>query len=472
MAKDSPQKPKPEKKQKANKKKLDISAVAFIDNMVFSKTEAWAYYKVTNQAFDFLTAEGQANLVQRLTNSFNVLMSDRQESLDLHLIVTSVPVDIDLWQAQVFELSSHWERSPGFEQYMAEVTDFLKDSAYFSKIVYLGVNLGKRGALNLDELNVFDVGLRGALDVAKEWFNKSLSIPTQEVAASEEESFRRREETIHRNLSVSHLRASRATAEELLLLIKRQMYPSMPAPYLDVDHGSRLGPGDLALETASAIENRYRWLRIRQMIGSTEFEGYRATLSMSKFPKEMAIPGSWPFFYYIQKMGLPFTAFARVSLHPSKKMKAEVEKKKKEQRDELENLSGAVDSVDMAMAGMPDHVADAIYDQQLISRMLTEDKAAWVEGSYFIVVETPTEETLRKYVAALKQAYTDLDVNISWTAGDQTELFLAQMPGDRHRMKSFDQVTSLSMLAASGFNFSSEVGDPIYGKEDEAVTNG
>lgn len=466
---DAKEKPKKEKKPKQTKKKLDISAVAVIDNIVFSKTDAWAYYKITNRAFDFLTAEGQASLIQKLTNAFNNLMNDRQESLEMHMIVTSVPVDVDLWAEQVTELSESWNRTPGFEKYMHEVTEFLKDSAYHQKVVYLGVHLGKRGALNLDGLNVFESGLKGAYEVATEWFNRALAIPTEDISEKEEKEFRHKEETFGRNLAVGHLRTQKATAEEILLLIKRQLYPSMPAPYLDVDHGSRLGAGDLALECGSAIENKYRWVNIKQMVGDQELEGYRATLSMTKFPKDMEFPGSMPFFYYIQKIGLPFTTFSRFSLHPSKKMKADLEKKKKEQRDELENLSGGMDALDATIGGMPDHVADAIRDQQLISSMLNEDKTAWLEGSYFIVIETPTEEILRKYVSIIKQYYADLDININWTAGDQASLFLSQMPGDKHRMKTFDQITNLAMLPSSGFNFSSEVGDPIHGNDNEAL---
>lgn len=466
---DSEKKPKDKKKQSANKKKLDISAVAIIDNLVFSKSDVWAYYKLTNRAFDFLTSEGQAALMQKLTNAFNNLMSDRQDSLEMHLVVTNVPVDIDLWREQVEELSEDWARAPGFDRYMEEVTRFLKNEAYSQKVVYLGVHLGKRGALNMDGLNVFESGMKGAYETAREWISRALMVPTEDISANEEAEFRRKEEFYDRNLSVGHLRASKCNAEELLLLIKRQLYPAMPAPYLDVDHGSRLGAGDLALECASAIENKYRWLKVNQMIGEQEMEGYRATLSMTKFPRQMDFPGAMPFFYFIQKIGLPFTTYARFQLHPSRKMKQELEKKRKEQRDELENMAGGMDSLDATISGTPAHVAEALQDSQMLSDMLNEDKSAWVEGSYFIVIETPTEELLRKYVSVVKQYYSDLEININWTAGDQAQLFLSQMPGDKRRMTSFDQMTNLAMLPSSGFNFSSEVGDPLVGNDNEAV---
>jgi hypothetical protein len=467
-----PEKKKKKRSSTKNKKRLDLSLLAVIDNMVFNKTDAWAYYKVTNQAFDFLTSAGQASLLQKLTNAFNNLMNDRQESLEMHLISTSVPIDIDAWQEQVKTISNDWDRPPGFEEYLEEVTSFLKNEAYHTKTVYIGVNLGKRGALEVDRLNVFEAGVKGAMDYGKEWLNKALMIPDEDIDEKEEAVVRKKEENIYRNISVGHLGAERASAEELLLLIKRQLYPAMPAPYLDVDHESRLGAGDIALEASSVIENKYRWIKIKQIIDDEPWEGYRATLSMSKFPKEMTFPGSMPFLYYIQKIGLPFTTFARFTLHPSRKMKLELEKKRKEQRDELENLSAAMDGYDSAISGVPEHVQEALQDSQMLSSMLSSDNTAWLEGSYFIVIETPTEELLRKYISVVKQYYSDLDININWTAGDQAILFLSQMPGDKHRMKSFDQMTNLTMLPSSGFNFSSDVGDPIYGNEGAVSLNG
>jgi len=459
---------KEKKPKKSNfKKKLDISAVGIVDNIVYSKTDAWAYYKLTNRAFDFLTAEGQASLMQRITLAFNNIANDRNDSIELHLICTSVPVDIDSWAQQIEMISEDWNRAPGYSQYMNSVVRFLKDESYTQKMIYLGVHLGKRGALDMDNLNIFNAGWEAALETAKEWFNRVLDTPDEEITESEEKEFRRKSDDYFRSLSGGILAAKKATAEELLLLIKRQLYPWMPAPYLEVEHGERIGPGDIAIETGSVIEKNYRYLKINQMIGEHEAVGYRATLSMTKFPRIMDYPGRIPYFYMIQKMGLPFTTFARMELHPAKKMQAELEKKKKEQRDELENLAGGMDSLDSQISGIPANVREALEDSQMLGDMLNEDKSAWVEGSYFIVVETPTLEHLKTFITDIKDQYTEWDININWTAGDQVPLFLSQMPGDKRRMTSFDQTTNLAMIAASGFNFSSDVGDPLMSQEKE-----
>jgi hypothetical protein len=462
MAKDSKEKSaKPSLKEK---KRLDISAVAVIDNMVFSKTEKWAYYRLTTQVFDFLSTNGKVQIGLQISNALNAIMGERKDPLDCHLIITSVPVDVDSWAAQVRRVAEGWEQPEGFNNYIEEQIHHLKQNEYLKKVTYLGVNLGKRGALETEDFNVFENGIKGAGDILKNWWNSATQAQTEEVSATEEVDTRKKENGLFTSLSTGHLKASRCTSEELLLLIKRQFYPNMPAPYLDIDHENRVGPGDLDLELYSGIKNKYRWMEFSQMLDEEEVTGYRACLTFSKFPKFVDYPNQgFPFFYFPSKLLLPFTCYSRFTLHPSSKMKKDLAKKKQEQQDEVDNVQAGNSST----TGAPAEVVDAIQDLSLIENMLAQDKTPWVEGTYRIVVETHTEELLRKYCTIVKQSYADLDINVNWTVGDQAELFLEQMPGDRLRGGSFKQISNLVMLATSGFNFSSDVGDPIFGNDGE-----
>lgn len=454
------------KDNKNNKKNLNISPVAVIDNMVLSKTDAWAFYKITNKVFDFLSHDQKVSLALKTTNALNNLMSDKQEPLDIQLIVTSIPVNVDAWEVQVREASSDWRKSPGFNQFLNEQINYLKQEEYMRRVCFLGVNLGKRGALDMSGLNVLESGVKGATETFKMWINSILHLPGEIVTPKEEDAFRKKESGYFTTLSTGNLEATRCTSEDILLLIKRQFYPAMPSPYLDVDPGSRIGPGDIAREFGSAIENKFRWLKITQMFKDVEVSGYRATMSFAKFPKETYYPNTgFPFLYFPAKLGAPFTTYARFTLTPSAKMKSEVEKKKKEQKDEMENLSAGQDYYDSMVSGMPADAAQALEDVKTISEMIANDKTPWVTGSYRIVVEAASEERLREYCASLKQSYDDLGIQLYWTAGDQAQLFLEQMPGDFLRTKSFNQVTNLQMISTSGANFSSDVGDLIYGTD-------
>lgn len=466
MASEKQAKTKP---KSGKKKSLTPSAIAVIDNLVFSKNEFWAYYRVETEVFDFLSTEGKINNAVQLSNAFTSLVGEK-DSVDIHIVSTSVPIDIDAWRVQILETSKDWNRSPGFERYIEEQTKMLKEEEYLRKTVFFGVCLGKRGALDFGDLNIMSEGIKSAKEQLGKWWNSALSVPGNEISADEEDGARRKEAETFRTLSNGNLRAQRVSSEDLLLLIKRQFYPSMPAPYLEVDHENRLGAGDMDLELASAIENKYRWLKITQILDGSEMSGYRACLSFSKFPRNTSFPnGTTPFLYFHSLMGLPFTVYTRLTLLPSEGMKKTIEKKRKELIDETENINASGQTSGAAgivSGGQPVGVSEALQDMQTINSILSTDKTPWVQGSYRIVVETPDEETLRKYCSILKQRYADLDINVSWTAGDQAELFLEQMPGDHLRIKSFKQITNLSFLSTSGFRNSNDVGDPIFGSGD------
>lgn len=454
------------KKSDNRGKKLDISVQSMVDNMTFSKTDVYAYYRISNEAYDFLSNDQKVSLALRTSNAWNALMANRQDPLEGHLIQTSVPFDVDAWAEQVIAESSNWAAQDShIEHLMNDQYEHLDKSQYMKKVSYVGIHLGKRGALDTGNLNVLEVGIRGAIDTLKQWLSAVAQTPNEVVSPEEEISFRRREKEFFTYLSTGNLRAQRATTEELLLLIKRQFHPfPMPVPYLDVDVNNRLGPGDLELETVSVLENKWRWIKITQMVNGMEVSGYRATLSFAKFPREMYVPGTAPFFYFPFRRALPvpFTMYSRFTLYPNAKMKKEVEKKRKEQRDELDNLMNAQDSYS-SVAGGPSEFGQALQDINEMTQVLAEDKTAWVQGSYRICIEAPTEEQLKNLCAYIKQEYENESINLVWSSGDQKELFLEQMPGDRHRIKSFKQVTNLNMIGASGFNFSSDVGDPTFG---------
>lgn len=456
------------KKKKDSKKYLGIAAKGIVDNLVFSGTDCWAYYRVTNDVFDFLSTGQKVGLAMQLNNAFANITSDKSEPVEVQLIVTSLPIDIDNWEEEIREMAhNNADPAPGFDLFVNEQVEHLKSQGYMRKVAYVGVNIGKRGALDLSGLNVLEYGLKSAKDTMKAWLNSALQLPGEEVTAKEEAQFRSREENYARILRSGNLHAERATTEELLMFIKRQFYPAIPAPPLISDYESRVGAGDIINETSHAIENKYRWLKMIQMYKNIEVEGYRATLTFAEFPKRSYYPISgMPFMYFPAKLGAPFTLYARLMLTPTSKMKAEIEKKRKEQKDELENVTTGQDQYDSAVDGVPTGTVQAIQDLNEISSIIDNDKMPWVQGTYAIVVEAATEDALRDYCDSLKQEYDDLGIKLQWTAGDQTQLLLESLPGDAMRSKSFMQTTNISMLSTSGFNFSSDVGDDMLFEKD------
>lgn len=463
MAKEKAKKPT---KSKASKKRMGISAQSIVDNIVFSKTERWAYYRISNSVYDFLSNEAKISVASQLINAFSNLMSDRQDPLDCHLIISSTPVDVDSWESQMRKVSESWSHAPGYENFIAEQAEMLRQEEYLKKVTYLGINLGRRGAFDASASGIFEAGISGAAEKIKTWMKTMLQTPGEVVSEIEERDSKAKEVDFFRTLSTGNLRAERVSAEEILLIIKRQLYPSMRVPYLDVDHDSRIEAGDMELETSSDIHNALRWLKIGQMIDGEEYYGHRACLTIAQLPRSNNFPyQGFPFMYMLHKLSLPFTSYARFSLHPNNKMRSELEKKKKEQKDELENVAAGGNTLDSALGTMPQQVTEAIADMQVLTEMLNSNKNPWVQGVYRIVVETPDENTLKKYCNMVIQKFTDIEVSVKWTVGDQAELFLEQMPGDHVRGTSHKQITDLVMFGTSGFSYSGDVGDLVYGSD-------
>lgn len=450
-------------KQKNSKSKVAIPALGIIDNIVFSKNEAWAYYKISSVPYDFLTNTGRANLANAIMIAFAGLSQRAGKNIDIHLLVTNTPYNIDSWEEQMYKIYDEWNgkgnRLQTFDKFIRRQTSSLKRKSYKKKVVYVGVKLFSRGSFNLDEFNMLDFGFAEAFDALKKGISSLMVIPDENITSLEQARAKKDEFEIHRAIRSSNLRGTRLSPEELLLVIKKTLYPAMPSPYLEVNHDERIGLNDIVMETGCIIEDHRRYLKFKQIVGTQEREGYRATLSFAKFPSDsMQEPGGIdPFMYLPTIMGLPFTMSARLTLLPIEKMKKDLQKKKLESEDELKNLAGSGQRVSSS-------VMETQWDIDKLDKELNSDNMPWVSGNYRMTVETPTYELLATAIQEMKQEYAKSDTILVWTSGDQMELLLEEMPGGKLMMSDFSQLTNLAMIGVSGFSYGGSVGDPINEK--------
>lgn len=442
---------------KDERKPLDIPIISIADNIVFGKKEVWAYYKVSTVPFDFLSPEAKAGLANNTITALASLSSNNGKKIDGHILITNTPFDIESWVNQIDTEFIKWKNSYNkvYDKFINEQVRELYNGGYQKPIVYLGVKLFNRGSFDMEQVNVFEFGFRDAYEAVKKGINNMFQLPTEEISSFEEKKARDSEEEIFRILAQGKLRARRVLAQELLLTLKRQFYPAMPVPYLTVDHGNRIGMSDIAIETDGYVENKHRYLKFEQMVGNDIYEGYRATLSFARFPKEMSMPGNQtPFMYMPASRGLPYTMSARFTMIPHEDVKKDLNKKKLETDDEIDNLAGSGQDVN---AGLRSTVGDL----STLEANLEDSKLPWLNGAYRVTIEMPTFESLKDAIAELKQEYAEQDTTVILTSGDQMDLFLEEMPGSNIRMSSFNQRTSLSMLGVSGFNIGGVAGDPI-----------
>lgn len=446
------------KKQKDNRKLLQVPAVGIINNVVFSKSEAWAYYKVGSVPYDFLTSQGRAKVASDIMVAFSSLSQRAGRNVDIHILVTNTPFNVDSWEEQVFEIYDEWNKAgrlKTLERYMEKQVRSLKQKSYKKKVVYIGVKLFNRGTFSIDEFNIMDFGFAEAYETLKKGISSLLVMPDENITTIERNRARKDEYEVNRAIRSSTLKGVRLTSEELLLVNKKILYPAMPSPYLEVNHDERVGLSDIVMETGSIIEDHRRFLKIKQMIGTEEREGYRATLSFAKFPSDnMQEPGGiTPFMYLPTVMGLPFTMSARITLMPVEKMKKDLQKKKLDNEDELKNLAGSGQRASSS-------VRETQVDIDRLDQELTNDNAPWVSGNYRMTIETPTQDLLMTAIQEMRQEYAKSDTVLAWTTGDQLEMLVEEMPGGKLQGNDFAQLTNLAMIGVSGFGYGGSVGDP------------
>lgn len=447
------------KSKLSNPKTLAIPAVGVINNIVFSKREAWAYYKIGSVPYDFLTNEGKIKLSSDIMVAFSSLSQRAGKNVDIHILVTNTPFDIDSWETQMFKNYDAWnngDRLSTFDRFMRNQARALKAKNYKKKVVYLGVKLFNRGSFSFDDFNILGFGFAEAYELMKKSISSVLMIPDENISNQEKNRAEKEEFEIFRAIRASSLRGTKLTSEELLLTMKKILYPAMPSPYLEVNHEERLGLNDIMIETGAVIEDHRRFLKIKQIVNAKEREGYRATLSFSKFPVgSMKEPyGIEPFMYLPTVLGLPFTMTARLTLMPVEKMKKDLQKKKLENEDELKNLQGSQQRASSS-------VIETQYNIDQLDQELNSDNMPWVSGNYRMTIETPTQERLFSIIQEMKQEYAKDKVILTWTTGDQLELLLEEMPGGTLNKNDFAQLTNLAMIGVSGFGYGGSVGDPI-----------
>lgn len=451
-------KKKKQKKKKDEIKRLDIPPIAIFDNIIFSKKECWAYYKVSTVPFDFMSTEAQIDYGKRTTMALSALCQSNTQKTDCHVLITSTPFDIDSWVEQIHTIHEKWigDVDKSYIKFLESQSNNLYYYDYSKRVTYLGVKLFNRAAIETGNLNVFEYGFKDAATSVKKSISRIMSLEDEIVLKDEEKRAINAEKDVHKILFHSSLRVTKPSSEELLLSIKKLFYPAMKTPYLEVDHGTRIGFNDIVIETGGVINQQLRCLKFNQVIDNEEVEGYRATLSFSRFPKDrMGIPSDVdPFLYYPTKVQLPYTLSSRFTLLPNEAMKKELGKKKKDMADEAQNAGKADVAPTIAMQ-------DAMHDIEELEALIHFDRLAWVQGSYRVTIEAQTYESLSEQITSLKQMYSVNDIVLTWTSGDQLPLFLEEIPGGHLRMKTFSQTTNLPMVSTSGFSYGSESGDPI-----------
>ena len=451
-------KKKKNKQKEKVKKKLGVPPVAIVDNIVISKTEVWAYYILSEKPYDFLSTGARLNLANSTMTALSALCQSADKRVDCHLLISNQVFNPSAWEEQIRMKHKQYTSldNKAFNKFIEEQAQSLYMSDYRKRVTYLGVKLFTRGSFDFSAVNPLEFGFAEAVEAFKKSVSTLFQFTSTEISSHEEKRMRESEQEIYRILSASSFRAKRPSAEECLLTIKRRFYPAMPTPYLETNHEERIGLSDIVIESGGEIIVKPRWLKFTQFINGDIYEGYRATLSFSKLPNEMYIPSPLPPFLYKSSI-LPFTVNCRFTLVPTETMKKDLSKKKLETEDEINNLAESGQRVNAGLKETMKDITELENDLEIV-------KQPWLSGSYRITVEAPSEENLKTIISELKQDYSENDYVLTWTSGDQLDLFKEEFLSGKLQMNSFTQTTNLALLGIAGINYGGNAGDPVMQK--------
>lgn len=407
--------------------------------LLLSTDAAWAWFAVPTASYEFLSTGQRDALVWSTTLALSGLSGH-----DCHLLVVPEPYDVDQWAADLDE-NAPGSRD-GWPAYVARTRERLARGEYWRRRVFLGVLLGRRG------------GVRGSRVPRQPTERRQRRRHGADPGmAAEVTRWRTKSTPLRRMLAGSALRAEPASGAELAWLVRRGFWRglpvSTPSATTKQERSARSvtgGPLDAAQVEAladSRLGNGYRSLTLEQPTG----RAHMAFLAAARFPDLLSHPGS-EWLYHCDVLGFPVEASVRFRLVPPWQASLDASRKLAEASDQARHIRGT-------SAEMPLALLETTQRTRQLEYAVTKEGLPLVYGSTQFAITAASPDELDARVAELVEAYRDLGIDLVRPGGDQLSLFCEALPGDRLRVKAFEQRQALVTLAGGMFQATSDLGD-------------
>jgi len=437
----------------AKKKTSKQEIGTIIGDLTFSNTDVWVWVKVEPSQYEFQDYKSREKLARDFDLAVSNLLASDEKSLECHLIVSSKPFDARQWVRDLNGRSEKTTPTKELPYFLSDMYDYVNSWQFREKVVFLGVNLGRRTDSSSTRSVIPVAGINTLL-------NRFAGVVDDYVSEKELAFWQARAKPIRNSLYSSRIRAQKVYSEELAYQIRKNFYPSMPAPTakeLTLGESEVWGEGEIGSLFDAELENNPRYIKITQLIDGVETTGYRATLCFNKFPETMLYPEREPWIHYSSLLGFPVDIYSRFTLEPSRKVRKEVDRKLKEVQDQARNQTSAGGTVSLQVQENLNLGTDLDF-------ALSKDNTPWVFGRHRIVVEAPTEDLLKERAQQVIDHYKGLDIFVVWPTGDQLSLLMEGLPNDKVRVASYYQRQELSIISAGVPAGSGTVGDSILRK--------
>jgi len=270
------------------------------------------------------------------------------------------------------------------------------------------------------------------------------------LSAAELERVRMRADHAHARLE-DFLPVRQARGVELQWLVRRAFCRGLGEPVIDGLHEPRalvferngeamLAPleGDVLRWADGYVENRGRLLRIESELGTS----WQAQLVMGALPERMQFPGARAELMFAPAESLPFGIDLSLNARflPNE-LALRIARRRIQDADEIVR----------AEAGGEQGVSDLGYERthearDLLAYLQASSKPPLLRATLAIAVAAGSEEELEERVEMCRRAYGE--IRLHRPLGDQLQLFLQQLPGQRTRLAGYDDTLTAEQVAA------------------------
>ncbi|MDE3721697.1 ATP-binding protein [Nocardiopsis sp. N85] len=409
----------------------------FDDRVLFSDSEAWAYFRLPTVSYEFTTPEERQALATNITIA---LAAIRMNDAEVHLRIAHRTYPAAEWATRLDETS---DSGPGWYEYLDETYRHVWAKDFWTKEAYLGVRLGLRntGA---------GLGLFSQFLGTYQRTEQVLGITDDAVDDKELARWTDQSERLGRALAASSLHARHATADELAWLIRHSVTGSAEEPRPSAAGRRTWGRGEIEALVDGTLHNGRSTLRLEQPSGST----WVAFLSFARFPDLMPFPDGEPWLHHSDSLPFPVEVSLRMKLIPPAKASKDVGRKLAHARDMDAHIREAGVEAPIALA-------EQIDAARMLEHGITKERLPFVYGWHRLMVSAPTERLLGQHVEAVIEHYRDIGIDVINSTGDQFSLFNESLPGDRIRLSAYAQRQPLRTIAGGMPTATVDVGDRV-----------
>ena len=424
--------------------------IAFVyGNCVFGQglDDAWAAFAVETFSYAWLSEEGKRARFLALIGALEAIEADVQilrvgRRWELERYARALREDSESGPANA---RAH---ARARERYVAEHVRRLGDVGTAQPAVFLMVSLRD------PERDVASYVSRAAGQTPREWWRglrRALAVRDRRLlSVSELERVRVRADHAHARLE-DFLPVRQARGVELQWLVRRAFCRGLGEPVVDGLHEPRalmferngeavLAPleADVMRWSDGYVENRGRALRIESELGTS----WQAQLVLGALPERMQFPGRRAELMFAPPESLPFGVDLSLNARflPNE-LALRIARRRIQDADQIVR----------AESGGEQGVSDLGYERtqearDLLAHLQASSKPPLLRATLAIAVAAGSEQELEERVEMCRRAYGE--IRLHRPLGDQLQLFLQQLPGQRTRLAGYDDTLTAEQIAA------------------------